>query len=136
MTKFNLCNLSKSQVASSKNTKEIFSGLRRFYLGRENRAVSDLVRVVAPSPPCSGKSRRLRLGRESNKKCFFFGRAVSALVAKVEPFPPRSRKPQEFFFWSRRLSFGHESRAVSYSVAKVWKWLRLVAPVVSSPKSQ
>ena len=110
MTKFNLCNLSKSQVASSKNTKEIFSGLRRFYLGRENRAVSDLVRVVAPSPPCSGKSRRLRLGRESSKKCFFLV-APSQLWSRKSSHFLLDRESRKNFFlvapsqlWSRKSS--------------------------------
>ena len=53
---------------------------------RESRATSSTVAknvfLVAPSPPCPGKPRRLRLGLEN--------RAFSTLNANIAPLPPKS----------------------------------------------
>ena len=80
---------------------------RRLRLGLRSRVVSALVWKVAPSPHWSKKSRRLLLGLQSH--------AASALVARndflVAPSLPRSGM-------SRRLRLGLKSRAVSASTAK------------------
>ena len=79
--------------------------------------------LVAPSPPRSGKLRRLRQSLESRAVCALVCALVCTLIDQFAQHPTRS---QELFL----------SRAVSTSVWKVWKWLSLVAPVTLFPDRQ
>ena len=102
---------------------------RRLRLGLKSRAVSALVRNFAPSPLGTQKSRRFRYGHDIK----IIGRAASASVWKVALSPPRSRKSWKCTFWSRWPSRSRRcflSRAASTTVAKN---CFLVAP--SPPRS-
>ena len=75
--------------------------------------------MVTPSPPRSGKSRRLYGGREEvilGRAVFALVWAISNLIAKVAPYPPRSRGQ---FSWSRLIHLGPESPGVSILVLKI-----------------